>query len=131
MAIDGISRIEAVVVPAFGSQAAVVTRSRFPDKTQAADTVEVDGRPTPGRSIKGKEHEAEAFQIRPKADLGDTLGQTETYVRIRYDENRRTYLIEVRDASNDEVIREIPPDMWDGSNRSISLPTGMIVEKEQ
>ncbi len=59
------------------------------------------------------------------------LAAGETYVRIRYDEDRNTYFIQVFDAASDEIIREIPPDGWAKASGNLPAPKGLFVEETQ
>ncbi len=37
----------------------------------------------------------------------------DTYAKIRFDEESHSVLIQIVNAANDEVIREIPPGAWE------------------
>ena len=131
MAIDGISRIDAVgMQPGIGPKHAA-TAGQANGRLEPISLMGF----RPAASVKGLDR-ATVWRAEP-GGTGQMTGTRElsaadeTYVRIRYDKISQSYVIQVRSASNDEVISEFPPDSWGRFNGDLPLPKGMIVEKTQ
>lgn len=131
MAIEGISRIDTTGLPAAtGTKLALrgerFSRGREPVRLPVSRAGQAAGRLT-------QQAAADAAEpiVMAQARAESPVAQDETYVRIRFDEGSHRYLIQVLNATNDEVLREFPPEAWSSLGGSIPLPKGMLVEKER
>lgn len=73
---------------------------------------------------------AAELSIGSKAHAAGVSGMIETYARIRIAEDSRTIMIQIVNAANGEVIREIPPGAWERLKHSEPTPKSEAGDKE-
>ncbi len=126
MGSEGISKIDPV-----GLLASMAQRTPAAGRTSGEEHQIGDSRVA--AAAFGARTAYEPASASPEARVGserrDIRTADDTYVRIRYNKSAHTYVIQVRSATSDEVISEIPPEGWAGFSGNMPLPRGTIVEK--
>jgi uncharacterized FlaG/YvyC family protein len=124
-----------VPIDAVGSSSGIGTVAPVASDLFPGRPVRVEASSSSGKSqahTEGRQSQKPVEAILPgRSQTPGPTGLVESYVKIRFDENSHTLLIQVINATNDEVIREIPPENWVKMRENIALPKGMLIEKEQ
>ena len=125
MGIEGISAIGGVESATSVMPVSLPTGIGLPG---AAESIQEE-RPPAGQAVRSRKVQTDQLVIGSKVAIAGGDGMVEAYARIRFDEASHAVLIQIVNAANDEVIREIPPAAWEKLKENIQFPTGVIVDR--
>lgn len=130
MKADAVSRVDAVALPVVIRQMISASMGQASDKETPAAGAGTEGK-APKESLPLLAGREAAELLIPSASSVPGSRPGERYAKIRIDENTKAVMIQIIDAANGEIVREIPPHAWNRVKEGIPLPKGTLFEKEQ